>query len=310
VLDVVETGLGGRTVSTVLEGRRRIPVQVRYQGSDREQLNQLADLTLIAPSGSQVSLGDLAKIRRVNGPSEISSENGRLRVVVQANVQGRDLGGFAAEARELVQQRIKLDPGMSSEWTGLYEHQLHAQRTLMVILPAVTLIIFSLLCLVYRSAKEAAHVLLAVPFALTGGFLLQALLGYRFSVAVWVGYIALFGIAIQTGVVMVIYLDEAVRRRSLAVGNLFSLIDLHEAVREGAQKRLRPKIMTVATTVASLLPVFWSHQVGSEIMRPLAIPVLGGMLSSAVHILIITPVLFAWLRERGLPNASPDGLSH
>ena len=307
VLDVVETGLGGRTVSTVLEGRSRVPVQVRYQGIDREQLNQLADLTVIAPSGSQVSLGDLGKIRRVNGPSEISSENGRLRVVVQANVQGRDLGGFAAEAREEVRQRVKWDPGMSSEWTGLYEHQLHAQRTLMIIIPVVTAIIFSLLCVVYRSAKEAAHVLLAVPFALTGGFLLQALLGYRFSVAVWVGYIALFGVAIQTGVVMVIYLDEAVRRRSNAMGNRYSLVDLHEAVKEGAQKRLRPKIMTVATTVASLLPVFWSHQVGSEIMRPLAIPVLGGMLSSAVHILIITPVLFAWLRERGLPRASTGG---
>lgn len=162
------------------------------------------------------------------------------------------------------------------------------------------LIIFVLLVMTFHSIAEAAHVLLAVPFALTGGVLLQALLGYNFSVAVWVGYIALFGTAIQTGVVMVVYLEEAVVKKRAELGAAFDRAALIAAVKEGARLRLRPKVMTVATTVASLLPIFWSHSTGVEIMRPLAAPVVGGMLSSLVHILIVTPVIFLWLREREL----------
>ena len=303
VLDVIESGLGGKTVSTILEGRRRFPVQVRYRADDRNDLGRIGDLIVSSPSGAHVPLAELAKIRRVEGPSEIHSENGRLRIAVQANVQGRDLGGFASEAQRQIKSTLTLEPGMRISWSGQYENQLHAQRTLLVIIPTVVGIIFLLLWMVYHSAKEAAHVILAVPFALTGGFFLQYLLGYRFSVAVWVGYIALFGVAIQTAVVMVIYLDDAVRRRQAARGTEFSVSDLLEAVREGARMRLRPKVMTVATTVAGLLPIVWSHEVGSEIIRPLAVPVLGGMLSSAVHILIVTPVLFAGLRERSLRTA-------
>jgi len=295
VLDVVEIGLGGLNATTLIEGRQRFPVQVRFRADDRDDLQRVGETLIPSPSGALVPLAEVARIRRATGPAEIGSENGRLRVIVQANVQGRDVGGFAREARARVLDAVRLEPGMSVEWTGQYEHQLHAQQTLRLILPAVVLIIFALLWIVYRSAREAAHVLLAVPFALTGGFLLQFLLGYRFSVAVWVGYIALFGVAIQTGVVMVLYLDEAVRRRRAALGDAFSPADLVAAVREGAVLRLRPKVMTVATTVAGLVPILWSSQVGSEVMRPLAVPVLGGMLSSAVHILVITPVLFAWI---------------
>ena len=179
------------------------------------------------------------------------------------------------------------------------------------ILLLLGLVIFVLLVMTFRSAAEAAHVILAVPFALTGGVMLQALLGYNFSVAVWVGYIALFGTAIQTGVVMVVYLEEAVAKaRSRAglrpapgqsqAGPTLTRAELIAAVKEGARLRLRPKVMTVATTVASLLPIFWASRTGVEIMRPLAAPVVGGMLSSLVHILIVTPVIFAWLREREL----------
>jgi Cu(I)/Ag(I) efflux system membrane protein CusA/SilA len=303
VLDVVECGLGGKTVSTLLEGRRRFPVQIRYQADDRNDLERIGDLFVSIPSGANVPLAELAEIHRVEGPSEIQSENGRLRIAVQANVQGRDLGGFAAEAQKAIQSKLGLGPGMTISWSGQYENQQHAQRALLVIVPAVLGIIFFLLWIVYRSAKEAAHVLLAVPFALTGGFMLQYLLGYKFSVAVWVGYIALFGVAIQTAVVMVIYLDDAVRKRQAARGNEFDDSDLLDAVREGARMRLRPKVMTVATTIAGLLPILWSQAVGSEIIRPLAVPVLGGMLSSAVHILIVTPVLFAGLRKRSLGRA-------
>src|SRR6185436_9884192 len=171
---------------------------------------------------------------------------------------------------------------------------------LLIIGPTVIIIIFLLLYMVYRNLKEAAHIILAVPFALTGGVFLQYLLGYNFSVAVWVGYIALFGTAIQTGVVMVVYLEEALERRRAQKGDAFTRDDLIEAIKDGARLRLRPKVMTVATIVASLLPIMWSQQTGSEVMKPLATPVIGGMLSSLIHILIVTPVIFAILREREL----------
>jgi Cu(I)/Ag(I) efflux system membrane protein CusA/SilA len=298
VLDVVETGLGGKNVTTVIEGRQRFPIQVRFQRDDRDQIERLGDVIVFTPAGQAIPLGQVAQITRVIGPSEIASENGRLRVFVQANVQGRDLGGFVKEARERIAQQIKLEPGMTIEWAGQYENQLRAQRTLLIIVPTVLAIIFLLLYIVYRSAKEAAHVILAVPFALTGGVFLQYLLGYNFSVAVWVGYIALFGTAIETAIVMVVYLDEALQKKRAERGSDFNPADLIQAVKNGAKLRLRPKVMTVATTVAGLLPIMWSTSTGSEVMRPLATPVIGGMVSSFIHILIVTPVLFAWLRER------------
>jgi len=234
----------------------------------------------------------------VIGPSEIASENGRLRVYVQTNVTGRDLGGFVKELRELVEREVKLPPGMTIEWSGEYENQLHAQQTLMIIIPAVLLVIFLLLFMVYKSFSEAAHVILAVPFALTGGVLLQYFLGYNFSVAVWVGYIALFGTAIQTGVVMVVYLEEMLAKRQAERGTAFNRDDMIQAIKDGARLRLRPKVMTVATTIASLLPIMLTPRVGAEVVKPIAAPVIGGMISSLIHILIVTPVIFAWLRER------------
>ncbi len=304
ILDVVETGLGGKNVTTTIEGRQRFPIQVRIAREERDDIERLGDVLVATPAGKQIPLGQLASIRRNTGPSEIASENGRLRVFVQANVQGRDLGGFVEEARQRIARDIRLPDGMTIEWSGQYENQIRAKRTLQLIVPAVLAIIFLLLFMVYRSVKEAAHVILAVPFALTGGVFLQYLLGYNFSVAVWVGYIALFGTAIQTGVVMVVYLEEAVARRKAECGARnaeFTHADLIEAIKEGARLRLRPKVMTVATIVASLLPIMWSTRTGAEIMKPLATPVIGGMLSSLLHILIVTPVIFAWLRERELP---------
>ena len=306
VLDVVEAGLGGKNVSTTIEGRQRFPIQVRFQQNDRDEIERLGDALVFTPAGQAIPLGQVAKIKRVVGPSEITSENGRLRVFVQANVQGRDLGGFVQEARERVAQEIQLAPGMTLEWSGQYENQLRAQHTLQIIVPTVLGIIFLLLYIVYRSAREAAHVILAVPFALTGGVFLQYLLGYNFSVAVWVGYIALFGTAIETGIVMVVYLEEALRKKQTERGAAFNYADLIQAVKAGAKLRLRPKVMTVGTTVAGLLPIMWSTSTGSEVMRPLAAPVLGGMVSSFLHILIVTPVLFAWLHAREL-KLEPTG---
>jgi Cu(I)/Ag(I) efflux system membrane protein CusA/SilA len=298
VLDVVQFGLGGENVTTAIAGRERIPIQVRLQRDERDDIERLGDVLVATPSGKFVQLGQVAAIHRAIGPDEIDSENGRLRVFVQANVQGRDLGGFVQEAQARVAREIKLPPGMTIDWSGQYENQIRAGRTLRLIVPGALFIIFLLLYVVYHSFKEAAHVILAVPFALTGGVFLQWLLGYNFSVAVWVGYIALFGTAIQTGVVMVIYLQEAVEKKRAQRGAAFNHGDLLQAVKDGARLRLRPKVMTVVTIVASLLPIMWSARPGAEVMRPLAAPIIGGMASSLACILIVTPVIFAWLRER------------
>jgi len=307
VYDYVEAGIGGATVGTTLKGRERWPLQVRLEEADRNDIDKLGELPLVTPSGAAIQLRQVADIKRIVGPNEIQSENGRLRVFVQANVGDRDLGGFVDEIKERLARDVKLDPGMTIEYSGQYEHQLRARQTLLYVFPAVILIIFVVLVITFRSVPEAAHVLLAVPFALTGGVMLQALLGYNFSVAVWVGYIALFGTAIQTGVVMVVYLEEALAKKRAELGGRLDHAGLIAAVKEGARLRLRPKVMTVATTVASLLPIFWTDRTGVEIMRPLAAPVVGGMLSSLVHILIVTPVIFAWLRERSLKDAGFNG---
>ena len=301
----VETGIGGSTVGITLEGRERRPLQVRLERADREDIDKLSDILVPTPAGPHIPLGQLATIKRVVGPSEIESENGRLRVFVQANVGDRDLGSFVDEIKERVGHEVTLSPGMSIDYSGQYENQLRARTTLAFVMPLVLLIIFVLLTMVFHSVGEAAHVILAVPFALTGGVFLQAALGYNFSVAVWVGYIALFGTAIQTGVVMVVYLEEAVAKAVAKKGGTGPLTrsELVAAVKEGARLRLRPKVMTVATAVASLLPIFWVTRTGTEIMRPIAAPVIGGMLSSLVHILIVTPVIFLWLRERKLPES-------
>ena len=195
---------------------------------------------------------------------------------LRRHVQGRDVGSFVEEARQTVAREASLPAGYYVGWSGRWENQEHARQRLQVVLPIVLVIIFVLLYFTYHSVLEAAHVLLAVPFALTGGIYLLWLLGYNFSVAVWVGFIALFGTAVQTGVVMVIYLEEAVARKREAMGGTLTRSALREAVIDGALLRLRPKVMTVSTVIAGLLPIMWSTRVGAEVMKPLATPVLGG----------------------------------
>ncbi|OYV04535.1 MAG: CusA/CzcA family heavy metal efflux RND transporter, partial [Verrucomicrobiales bacterium VVV1] len=301
VLDAVEVAIGGKNVSTTIEGRERFPIQIRVQRGERDDIDKLSRILVggaggTGPMGSPIPLGMVAKITREVGANEIASEDGRLRSYVQANVQDRDLGGFVQE----VEQKLKtIDmEGMTYKLTGDFENQRRFVQTMVIVFPIVLLVIFVLLYIVYQSAVEAAHVMLAVPFALSGGVLLQKLFGYNFNGAVWVGYIALFGTAVQTGVVMVVYLEETVKARLAEKGLDFSYQDLVQAVKDGARLRLRPKVMTVATIVASLLPILWSHRQGSEVMKPLAVPVIGGMISSLLHILIVTPVIFLWLRRR------------
>jgi Cu(I)/Ag(I) efflux system membrane protein CusA/SilA len=302
VEDAIETAIGGKNLSTTIEGRQRFAVRVRYARDFRERPEQLEEVLIAGSNGAQVPLSKVVKTATTVGPSMISSENGLLRGAVLLNVRGRDVGGFVEQAKQQVASQVKMPPGYYIEWSGQYENQISARKRLELVIPVVLLVIFVLLYRTYHSAKEAAHVLLAVPFALTGGIFLVKALGLNFSVAVWVGFIALFGTAVQTGVVMVIYLEEAVARRRAAEGTL-TREGLHAAVIEGALLRLRPKVMTVATVVAGLLPLLWSTRTGAEFMRPLAAPVLGGMVSSLIHVLIVTPVIFTWLRERELTKA-------
>jgi Cu(I)/Ag(I) efflux system membrane protein CusA/SilA len=304
IQQVIETAIGETTLTTTIEGRRRFPVRVRYAAEYRADPQALGQVLVASPRGSQIPLSELARIEHVRGPAMISSENGLLLATVLLNVQGRDVGGFVEEARARVATEVSLPAGYYIDWSGRWENQRHARQRLQVVLPIVLLVIFVLLYFTYHSLPEAAHVLLAVPFALTGGVYLLWLLGYNFSVAVWVGFIALFGTAVQTAVVMVIYLEEAVARKRQELGGALTREALRDAVIEGALLRLRPKLMTVSTVVAGLLPIMWSTRVGSEVMKPLATPVLGGMLSSLAHVLVVTPVIFFWLHERRL------GLEH
>jgi Cu(I)/Ag(I) efflux system membrane protein CusA/SilA len=300
IQDVIETAVGETNLSLTIEGRQRFPVRVRYALQFRSTPEALAGLPVAGPNGVQVPLGQLAQIRPVTGPSTISSENGLLVVTVLLNVRGRDVGSFVEEARPAIAQAVTLPKGSYIEWSGQYENEVRARQRLQLVVPAVLLVIYLLLYLTYRSFSEAAHVLLAVPFSLVGGIYLIYALGYNVSVAVWVGFIALFGTAVQTAVVMVIYLEEAVGQKREAMGGRLTRRALREAVLEGALLRLRPKVMTVTTVVVSLLPIMWSHSTGAEVMKPLAAPVLGGMVSSLAHVLIVTPVIFYWLRERQL----------
>ncbi len=294
--EAIEKGIGETNLSVTIEGRRRFPVRVRYAPEFRGDVHALGQIPITSSTGAPIPLSQLADISEVQGPTMISSENGLLRGTVLLNVRGRDVGGFVDEAKNMISRQIQMPPGYYIEWSGEYENQQRARGRLLIVVPIVLIVIFALLYITYHSALEAAHVLLAVPFALTGGIYLLWLLGYNFSVAVWVGFIALFGTAVQTAVVMVIYLEEAVARKQREVGQL-TRASLIEAVTEGALLRLRPKVMTVSTVVASLLPIMWSTSAGAEVMKPLATPVLGGMLSSLLHVLIVTPVIFFWLRE-------------
>ncbi len=299
IQDAIEIGIGEMNLTVSIEGRQRFPIRVRYAPQFRANVQAIGQLPVTSPTGAPIPLAELASIRTVEGPSMIQSENGLLRGTVLLNVRGRDVGSFVEEARTAITGQVQLPAGYYIEWSGQYENQQRARNRLLIVVPVVLVIIFGLLYITYGSALEAAHVLLAVPFALTGGVYLLWALDYNFSVAVWVGFIALFGTAVQTGVVMVIYLEEAVERKRKELGAL-TRSTLKEAVTEGALLRLRPKVMTVSTVVAGLLPIMWSTSAGSEVMKPLAAPVLGGMVSSLLHVLIVTPVIFYSLRERAL----------
>lgn len=292
---VIEAAIGGNTLTTTVEGRERYPVRVRYARDFKDSMEALSRVLVPTASGAQLPLSEMARLRVSEGPPMINSENSQLRSLVYVNVRGRDMGGFVDESKRTLESHLALPEGYHVAWSGRYEHQIRASERLKIVVPAVLLIIFILLFVTFRSVQNALLVLLSVPFALIGGVWLQKFLGFHFSVAVWVGYIALAGVAVETGVVMLIYLNEALDRR-LQKGRI-SAQDIVDATLEGAVLRLRPKLMTVAASLLGLVPIMWSHGTGADVMRPIATPLIGGLVTSALLVLVVLPVVFALLKE-------------
>ena len=303
VQDVIQSALGGENVTQTVEGRERYPVNVRYARDFRETLPALERVVVKTPMGASVPLGQLAEIALTPGPAMIRDEDAQLAGYVYLDTATRDIGGYVEQARAAIARDLKLPAGYTLQWTGQYEFQVRARERLRILIPIVFFIIFILLYMTFHSASEATIVMLSVVYAMTGGVILQWLLGYNFSVAVWVGYIALYGVAVQTGVVMVVYLHEALDQR-LRRGGEITEQDIWRDTVDGSVLRLRPKLMTVTVVMASLIPIMWSTGVGSDVMKPIAAPIIGGMITSTIHVLIITPVIFYILKTRALRKGS------
>jgi len=299
VQNTIQTAIGGENVTRTVEGRERYPVNVRYEQDFRKDLPAIGRVVINTPTGAQVPLSELAAISIRSGPSMIRDEDGHLAGYVYVDTATPDIGGYVDRARAAVASAVSLPPAYTLDWTGQYEFQVRARERLEVLLPAVFAVILLLLYLTFHSLSEAVVVMLSVVYAMTGGVVLQWVLGYNFSVAVWVGYIALYGIAVQTGVVMVVYLHEALDA-TLRAKTVLTESDIREATIAGSILRLRPKLMTVASTVFSLLPILWSTGVGADLMKPVAAPIVGGMITSTVHVLIVTPVIFYLMKARAL----------
>ncbi len=299
VQQAVTSGMGGDVIAENVEGRERYPVNVRYGRDFRDNVEQLQSVLIGTPTGAQIPISEVAKLSFSRGPSMVRDEDGALTGYVYIDLNTSDYGGFVTKASSLLKQKLTLPPGFTYKWSGEYEFELRAKQRLELILPVVLFLIFLLLYMVFHSVIEAAVLIFPTIYALTGGLILQRLLGYNFSVAVWVGYIALFGIAVETGVVMVVYLHEALNQR-LKLGAPLLKKDIEEAVIEGAVQRLRPKLMTVCVVLASLVPILWETGVGSDVMKPIAAPIVGGMITSTIHVLILVPVFFALVKERAL----------
>ena len=295
----VSSGMGGMNVAENVEGRERYPINVRYERDFRDNLDELRHVLIATPSGAQIPVDQVATLWFSRGPAMIRDEDGQLTGYVYVDLNTTDYGGFVQQASKLLEQKLRLPAGYNYQWSGEYEFELRARQRLKLILPIVFFVIFMLLYMVFHSVTEATVLIFPTFYAMTGGLILQWLLKYNFSVAVWVGYIALFGIAVETGVVMVVYLHEALNRR-LATGAPLRHEDIEAAVIEGAVQRLRPKLMTVCAVLASLIPILWETGIGSDVMKPIAAPIVGGMITSTIHVLILVPVFFALMKERAL----------
>ena len=297
---LVRGAIGGEDIGTVVDGRERFPINLRYPRGYRDSLDALAASRVTTPAGMQVPLGEIAKLSIADGPAEIKSENGRLVGYVYVDIASDDLGGYVAAARDAVERAVPLPPGYAIQWAGQYIHLQHAKERLQWVVPLTLVLVFLLLYLHFRHFGKVVLVMACLPLALVGGFWLVYALGYPFSVAVAVGFIALAGVAAEFGVVMLLYLDNAVDR-SRGAGTLQDRVSLHEAVMEGALLRIRPKIMTVSVIIAGLLPILLGQGTGADVMKRIAAPLVGGMVSAALLSLIMIPVAYAYWHEKRLP---------
>jgi Cu(I)/Ag(I) efflux system membrane protein CusA/SilA len=299
VQTAVASGVGGEDIAENIEGRERYPIDVRYARAFRDNVEAMRSVLIGTPSGAQIPLGQVAKVSFTHGPAMIRDEDGQLTGYVYLDLKDTDYGSFVKAANLLLKSKLVLPTNYTYQWSGEYQFELRAKQRLKLILPVVFFLIFVLLYMVFHSAAEAVILIVPTIYALTGGLLLQWLLDYNFSVAVWVGYIALFGIAVETGVVMVVYLHEALDRHLLA-DEIHNPHDIEQAAIEGAVQRLRPKLMTVAAVLASLIPILFETGIGSDVMKPIAAPIVGGMITSTIHVLILVPVFFVMMKERAL----------
>jgi Cu(I)/Ag(I) efflux system membrane protein CusA/SilA len=299
VQQVITSGIGGADIAQNVEGRERFSIAVRYQRSFRDHPEALSQALIATPSGEQIPISEVARVYYSRGPAMIRDEDGALTGYVYLNLNTHNYGGFVSDAEKLINQKLALTAGYTWRWAGEYEFEMRAKQRLKIILPIVFFVIFLLLYLVFKSVAEAAVLIFPTFYAMSGGLLLQWALGYNFSVAVWVGYIALFGIAVETGVVMVVYLDEAFQQR-LAQDAPMTEAGLLQAVIDGAVQRLRPKLMTVTAVILSLAPILWETGIGSDVMKPIAAPIVGGMITSTIHVLILVPVFFLLIKRRAL----------
>jgi Cu(I)/Ag(I) efflux system membrane protein CusA/SilA len=306
VQDIIATAVGGMNITQTVEGLERYPVNLRYGSELRDTPAKLARILVPTPSGAQVPLSQLADIRIKKGAPAIKSENARKTAWVFIDLAGIDVGTYVKEARRVVQEKIQLPSGYSMVWSGQYEYLIRAQKRLMIVVPMTLVIIFLLLYFNFRNITESLIVMLSVPFSLTGGLWLMYYLGYNMSVAVGVGFIALAGVAAETGVVMLIYLDQAYRNYRNKYGDGFNLRHLYAAIEEGAALRVRPKMMTVISTMAGLMPIMWSHGTGSEVMKRIAAPMVGGMVSATLLTLIVVPAIYAVWKGRHFKKPIQD----
>ena len=311
VQDTIATALGGQTVTTTVEGRQRFTVNMRYPRDLRDNPKAIAnDILVPLPAGGAVPLGEVASVEPARGPTTIRTENGQLATYIYVDIRDRDLGGYVADAQRAVQASVQFPAGYYVVWSGQYEYMERATARLKIVVPVTLVIIFLLLYLNFRSLTETAIVMLSLPFALVGGLWMMWWLSFNMSVAVAVGFIALAGVAAETGVVMLIYLNHALAETSArrkAEGRTVTRADLYDAIMEGAVERVRPKMMTVVAIMAGLLPIMWSTGTGSEIMQRIAVPMIGGMVSSTLLTLIVIPAIFGLIKGFGLPLSDHDG---
>jgi Cu(I)/Ag(I) efflux system membrane protein CusA/SilA len=310
VQDVVATALGAEPITTTVEGRERYTVAIRYPRDLRSDPRSIAKDVLIALPGGigTVPLGEIADVRLSQGATSIRTENARLASYVFVDIRDRDLGGYVADAQKAVAQQVPLPAGTYLVWSGQFEYLQRAEARLQVVVPLTLMLIFLLLYLNFRRLTETLVVMLSLPFALVGGLWLVWWLDFNLSVAVAVGFIALAGVAAETGVVMLIYLEHAVsevRARCAVEGRQYSRQDLYEAIMIGAVERVRPKMMTVVAIMAGLLPIMWSTGAGSEVMQRIAVPMIGGMVSSTVLTLVVIPALYGLIKGWSLRPFEP-----